>query len=70
MVLKKRKYLGKNQIFQTKFFNENIYHGDNDNQDREIKIFWINYTKYGKYNIDIIRKPNQKIFGQRIYQDR
>ena len=26
--------------------------------------------KHGKYNIDIICKPNQKIFGQRMYQDR
>ena len=30
----------------------------------------INHTGHGKYDVDIIRKPNQKIFGQRMYQDR
>ena len=41
-----------------------------DDQNWEIRNISIDHTKHGKYNIDIIRKPNQKIFGQRIYQDR
>ena len=44
--------------------NKNTNHGDNDDQYREIKNPSINHTKHGKYDIDIIRDLNQKIFGQ------
>ena len=40
--------------------NENTNHGGNDDQNWEIRTTGINHTKHGKYNIDIIRKPNQK----------
>ena len=50
--------------------NKNINHNGNDNQNWEIRNTNINYTKHGKYNVDIICKPNPKIFGQRMYQNR
>ena len=50
--------------------NKNTSHGGNDDQNWEIRNTNIDHIKHGKYNIDIIRKPYQKIFGQRMYQDR
>ena len=50
--------------------NGNISHGGNNDQYWEIRNSSINHTGHGKYDVDIIREPNQKIFGQRIYQHR
>ena len=60
---------GKNQIYQINFINKNTNHGGNNNQNREIRNTSFDYTKHGKYYIDIIPKPNQKIFGQRMHRD-
>ena len=43
-------------------FTENTSHNGNGNQNRQVKNTRIDYTKYGKHNVDIIREPNQKIF--------
>ena len=40
--------------------NKNTGYGVNDNQDWEIRNTSVDYTKHGKHDIDIIRKPNQK----------
>ena len=50
--------------------DENTGHGGNGNQNWEFKILWIDYTKHGKHNVDIIREPYQKIFGYRMYPRR
>ena len=44
--------------------DKNTSHGGNDDQNWEIRNTSIDHTKHGKHNVDIIRKPNQKIFGQ------
>ena len=44
--------------------NKNTSHGGNDDQYWEVKSPSINHTGHGKYDIDIIREPNQKIFGR------
>ena len=68
------KWYPKKNWKKTKYFkqilpNGNTGHSGNDNQNWEIKNPSIDHTKHGKYDIDIIRKPNQKIFIQRIYKD-
>ena len=50
--------------------DKNTSHNGHDDQNWEIRNTSIDHTKHGKYDVDIIRKPNQKIFGQRIYRDR
>ena len=45
-------------------------HGGNDDQNWEVRNPGIDHTGHGKHDVDIIRKPNQKIFGQRMYQDK
>ena len=60
----------KSQIYQTIKSNGNINHDGNNDQNWEIRNTSVDHTKHGKYNINIIRKPHQKIYGQRIYQDR
>ena len=62
--------MGKTKIYQTDFIQRKTGIYGNDNQDWEIKNTRIDYKKHDKYNIDIIRKPNEKIFGQRMYQER
>ena len=48
----------------------NTSHGGNDNQGREIKNIWIDYTKHGKYNMNIIRGPIQKIYKHGMHPGR
>ena len=67
---KKKKKLGGNQICQQILPNKNTNHGGNDDQNWEIRNLSIDHTGHGKYDIDIISKPNQKIIGQRMYQNR
>ena len=69
MVSKKDFFLEKAKYIKQILPNKNTSHGGNDNQNWEIGNISIDRTKYGKHDIDIIRKPNQKIFGQRIYLD-
>ena len=59
MVSKKIKNWEKAKHIKKILLNKNTNHGGNDD-----------HTGYGKHDIDIICKPNQKIFGQRMYQDR
>ena len=71
MVSKKEKDIAKKAKYIKQILpDKNTSHNGNNDQNREIKNTSIDHTKHGKYNIDIIRKPNQKIFGQRMYQDR
>ena len=61
---KKRKILGKKPNISNKFYpTKTTSHSCNDDQNREIKNTSIDHTRYGKHDVDIIRKPNQKIFG-------
>ena len=52
---------GKAKYFKQILPNGNTNHNGNDDQNREIKNTRIDHTKHGKYDIDIIRQPNQKI---------
>ena len=71
MVSKEEKDIGeKTMYFKQILPNGNTSHGGNDDQYWEIINPNINHTRHGKYDVDIIRKPNQKIFGQRMYQNR
>ena len=64
-------YIGKEaKHFKQTLPNGNTGHGNNNDQNWENKNPSIDHTKHGKHDIDIIRKPNQKIFKQRMYQDR
>ena len=65
-----KKIREKAKYFKQTLPNGNTGHGGNDNQYWENKNPNINHTKHGKHDVDIIRKPNQKIFGQRMYQNR
>ena len=47
--------------------NENISHGGNDIQNREIGNTRDDYKGHGKHNVDVIRGTHQKLFGHRIH---
>ena len=71
MVSKKEKYIWeKPKYIKQTLPNKNTNHGGIGDRNWEIRNTSVDHTKYGKYNIDIIRKPNQKIFRQRMYQGR
>ena len=70
MVSKKKGTWEETKYIKQTLPNENTSHGGNDDQNWEIRNISIDHIKHGKHNIDIIRKPNQKIFGQRMYPDR
>ena len=63
MVSKKEKNIWeKTKYIKQILPNKNTSHGGNDDQYWEIKNPSIIHTGRGKYDIDIICKPNQKIF--------
>ena len=68
-IQKKIKNWGETKYVKQILPNKNTNHGGNDDQNWEIRNTSVDHTKHGKYNIDNIRKPNQKIFKQRMYQD-
>ena len=63
-IQKKKDIWEKAKHLKQTLFNGNTSHGGNDDQNWEIRNPNIDHTKHEKYDIDIIRKPNQKIFGQ------
>ena len=63
---KKRFWEEAKYIMQT-LLNENTSHNGNDIQNREIGNTRDDYKGYGKYNIDIIRRMHQKLFGYGIH---
>ena len=58
------------KYFKQTLPNGNTGHGGNDDQYWENKNPNINHTRHEQYDVDIICKPNQKIPGQRMYQNR
>ena len=63
MVSKKKDIWEKAKHIKQTLFNKNTSHGGNDDQNWEIWNTSIDHRKHGKHNIDIIRKPNHKVFG-------
>ena len=62
-IQRRRKYWGKKTMyFKQTLSNGNTGHGGNNNQNWEIRNPSIDHTKYRKYDVNIIRKPNQFFF--------
>ena len=71
MISKEKEYIWEKAKYIKQILpNKNTSHGGNNDQYWEIRNPNINHTGHGKYDVDIIREPNQKVFGQRMYQDR
>ena len=62
MVSKVKKDKEKTKHVKQTLSDKNTSHGGNDDQYKKIRSPSINHTGHGKYDIDIIRDPNQKIF--------
>ena len=66
---KKKKNWEKAKCIKQILPNGNTNYGGNDDQNWENRNTSIDHTKHEIYDIDIIRKPNQKLFGQLMYQN-